>query len=69
MEGFQREIQRHIKQYDVIQGNEWKNITTHTIRQYHKIDSAPFQTGFNMQVVTVPTKAQIKYGWRCTLLE
>jgi hypothetical protein len=25
--------------------------------------------GFNMQVVTGPTKAQTTYGWLCTLLE
>jgi hypothetical protein len=29
----------------------------------------PFQTGFNMQVVTGPTKAQTQYGCLCTLLE
>jgi hypothetical protein len=56
MEGFQRELQRHIKQYDAIQGNEWEKITNHIISQYHKIDSAPFQTGFNMKVVSGPTK-------------
>jgi hypothetical protein len=69
MEGFQRELRRHIKQYDAIQESEWKNITNHIIRQYHKIDSPPFHMGFNMQVVTGPTKAQTKYGWLCTLLE
>jgi hypothetical protein len=69
MEGFQRELWRHIKQYDTIQGNEWKKITNHIISQYHTIDSSPFQTGFNMQVVLVPTKVQTKYGWLCTLLE
>jgi hypothetical protein len=41
MEGFQRELQRHIKQYDAIQGSEWKSITNHIIRQYHKTDSPP----------------------------
>jgi hypothetical protein len=69
VEGFQRELRRHIKQYDVIQGNEWKKITNHIIIQYHKIESPPFQTGFNMQVVTGPTKVQTKYSWICTLLE
>jgi hypothetical protein len=69
MEGFQRELQRQIKQYDAIQVSEWKRITTHIIRQYQKIDSQPLQTGFNMQVVTGPSKAQNKYGWLCTLLE
>jgi hypothetical protein len=54
MEGFQRELRRHIKQYDVIQGSEWKKITNHIIKQYHKIDSPPFNTGFNMLVVTGP---------------
>jgi hypothetical protein len=69
MEGFQRELRRHIKQYGVIQGSEWKKITNHIIRQYHTIDSPPFHMGFNMQVVTGPTKAPTKYGWLCTLLE
>jgi hypothetical protein len=32
MEGFQRELSRHIKQYDAIQGNEWKSLT-HLPRQ------------------------------------
>jgi hypothetical protein len=41
MEGFQRELRRHIKQYDVIQGSKWKKITNHIIRQYQKIDSPP----------------------------
>jgi hypothetical protein len=42
MEGFQRKLRRHIKQYDAIQGSEWNKITNHIIRQYHKIDSPPF---------------------------
>jgi hypothetical protein len=54
MEGFQRELSRHIKQYDVIQGNEWKKITNHLIRQYHKIESPPFQTGFNIRIIAGP---------------
>jgi hypothetical protein len=41
MEGFQRELRRHIKQYDAIQGSEWKKITNQIIRQYQKIDSPP----------------------------
>jgi hypothetical protein len=41
MEGFQRELLRHIKQYDAIQGSKWKKITNHIIRQYQKIDSPP----------------------------
>jgi hypothetical protein len=41
MEGFQRELRRHIKQYDAIQGSEWNKITNHIIRQYQKIDSPP----------------------------
>jgi hypothetical protein len=41
MEGFQRELKRHIKEYDAIQGSEWKKITNHIIRQYHKIGSPP----------------------------
>jgi hypothetical protein len=58
MEGFQRELQRHIKQYDKIQGRKWKKITNHIIRQYQKIDSPPFNTGFNMLIVTGPSKTQ-----------
>jgi hypothetical protein len=58
MEGFQQELRRHIKQYDAIQENEWKKITNHVIRQYHKINSAPFQMGFNMKVFTGLTKVQ-----------
>jgi hypothetical protein len=69
MEGFQRELQRHIKQYDAIQGSEWKNITNHIISQYQKTDSPPFNTGFNMLVVTGPAKTHTKYGWICALLE
>jgi hypothetical protein len=61
MEGFQRELRRHIKQYDAIQGSEWKKITNHIIRQCHKIDSPPFNTGFNMLVVMGPAKTQTKY--------
>jgi hypothetical protein len=68
MEGFQRELRRHIKQYDAIQGSEWKKITNHSIIQYQKIDSPPFNTG-KMLVVTGPAKTQTKYGWLCTLLE
>jgi hypothetical protein len=66
MEGFQRELRIHIKQYDAIQGNEWKKITNNIIRQYHRIDSAPFQMGFNMKVVPGPKKLHTKYGWLYT---
>jgi hypothetical protein len=69
MEGFQRELQRNIKQYDAIQGSEWKKITNHIIRQYQKIESHPFNMGFNMLVVTGPSTTQTKYGWLCVLLE
>jgi hypothetical protein len=69
MEGFQRELRRHIKQCDVIKGNKWKKITNHIIRQYQKIDSPPFNTGFIMLFITSPAKTQTKYGWLCTLLE
>jgi hypothetical protein len=68
MEAFQRELSRHIKQYDAIQGNEWKNITNHIISQYQKIDSPPFQTGFNFRITAGP-KLQTKYAWLCTLLK
>jgi hypothetical protein len=62
MEGFQRELRRHIKQYDAIQVSEWKKITNHIIRQYQKIGSPPFNTGFNMLIVMGPAKTQTKYG-------
>jgi hypothetical protein len=39
MVGFTRKLRRHIKQYDAIQGSEWKKITNHIIKQYQKIDS------------------------------
>jgi hypothetical protein len=69
MEGFQRELQRQIKQYDAIQGSEWKKITHHIIRKYQKINSPPLNTGFKMIVVAGPAKTQTTYGWLCTLLE
>jgi hypothetical protein len=46
-----------------------EKITSHIIRQYEKINSPPFNMGFNMLVVTVPAKAQTKYGWLCSLLQ
>jgi hypothetical protein len=58
MEGFQRELRRHIKQYYAIQGNEWKKITNHIIRRYQKIDSS-----------TGPSTTQTKYGLICVLLK
>jgi hypothetical protein len=69
MEGFQRELRRHIKQYGVIQGNEWKKITNNIIIQYQNIDSLPFNMGVNMFVVTSPAKTQTQYGWLRALLE
>jgi hypothetical protein len=69
MEGFQRELRRHIKQYDAIQGSEWKKITNHIIRQYHNIYSPPFNTGYNMLVVMGQAKTHTKYGWICALFE
>jgi hypothetical protein len=68
MEGFTRELRIHIKQYDVIQGSEWKKITNHIIKQYQKIDSPPFNTGFNMIIVQGPSTTYTKYGWLCILL-
>jgi hypothetical protein len=44
MEGFTRELRRHTKQYDAIQGSKWKKITNHIIKQYQKIDP-PIQHG------------------------
>jgi hypothetical protein len=61
MESFTRELCRHIKQYDAIQGSEWKKITNHIIRQYHKIYSPPF----NMIIVRGPSASDTKYGWLC----
>jgi hypothetical protein len=69
MEGFTRELPRHSKKYDVIQGSEWKKITNHIIKPYHKIDSPPFNTGFNMLVVKGPSPTHTKYRWLCVLLE
>jgi hypothetical protein len=69
MEGFQRELRRHIKQYDAIQGSQWNKFTKHIIRKYQKIDSPPFYTGFNMLVIMGPSTTQTKYGWLCVLLE
>jgi hypothetical protein len=46
-----------------------EEITNHIIRQYQKIDSPPFNTGFSMLVVTCPSATQTKYGWFCVLLE
>jgi hypothetical protein len=63
MEGFQRELRRNIKQYDAIQGNLWMKITNHIIRQYHTIGSAPFQTGFNMKIITGPKYKQNMVGY------
>jgi hypothetical protein len=67
MESFTRELRRHIKQYDAIQGSEWKKITNHIIRKYQKIDSQPFNTGFNMIIVQGPSASDTKYGWLCIL--
>jgi hypothetical protein len=39
------------------------------IRQYQKIDSPPFNTGFNMIIVRGASTADTKYGWLCILLE
>jgi hypothetical protein len=69
MESFTREIRRHIKQYDAISGSEWKKITNHIIRQYQKIGSQPFNTGFNMIIVQGPSASDTKYGWLCILLD
>jgi hypothetical protein len=57
-ESFQRELLRHIKQYDMIQRNEWKKITSQIIIQYHKTDSPPFQTGFNIKIPAGPKQQQ-----------
>jgi hypothetical protein len=69
MESFTRELRRHIKQYNAIQGSEWKKITNHIIIQYQKIDSQPFNTGFNMIIVRGPSASDTKYGWLCILLD
>jgi hypothetical protein len=69
MESFTRELHRHIKQYDAISGSKWKKITNHIIRQYQKIDSQPFNTGFNMSIVQGPSASDTKYGWLCILLD
>jgi hypothetical protein len=69
MESFTRELCRHIKQYDAIQGRECKKITNHIIRQYQKIDSPPFNARFNMIIVQGPSASDTKYGWLCILLD
>jgi hypothetical protein len=69
MESFTRELHRHIKQYDAISGSEWKKITNHIIIQYQKIDSQPFNTGFNMIIVQGPSVSDTKYIWLCILLD
>jgi hypothetical protein len=69
VEGFTRELRRHIKKYDAIQGSEWKKITNHIIKQYQKIDSPPFNTAFNMINVQGPSTTDTKYVWLCILLE
>jgi hypothetical protein len=69
MESFKRELRQHIKQYDAISGSEWKKITNHIIRQYQKIDSQPFNTGFNMIIVQGPSVSDTKYGWLCIFLD
>jgi hypothetical protein len=69
MESFTREIRRHIKQYDAISGRKWKKITNHIIRQYQKIDSQPFNAGFNVIIVKGPSASDTKYGWLYILLD
>jgi hypothetical protein len=69
MESFTRKIRRHITQYDAISGSEWKKITNNIIRQYQKIDSQPFNTGFNMIIVEGPSASNTKYRWLCILLD
>jgi hypothetical protein len=69
MESFTREIQRHIKQYDAISGSKWKKITSHIIRHNQKIDSQPFNTGFNVIIVKGPSASDTKYGWLYILLD
>jgi hypothetical protein len=68
MEIFQIELRRHAIQYEAIQGKEWKKITNHIIKQYQKISSPPFYTGFNMIVVDGPSTNQTKYEWIIKLL-
>jgi hypothetical protein len=68
MESFQRELRRHTIQYEAIQGREWKKITNHIIKQYQKIYSPPFYTGFNMIVVQSLSTNQTKYAWIIKLL-
>jgi hypothetical protein len=69
MESFTREIRQHIKKYDAISGSEWKKITNHIIRKYQKIDSQPFNTGFNMIIIEGPSALNTKYGWLCIILD
>jgi hypothetical protein len=54
MEGFQRELRRHITQYDAIQGSEWNKITNHIIRKYHG-KTHPLQHGIQ----------NARHNWSC----
>jgi hypothetical protein len=38
-------------------------------RKYHKIDSQPFNTGFNVIIVKGPAASDTKYGWLYILLD
>jgi hypothetical protein len=69
MESFQRVLRRHIIQYKAIQGTEWMKITNHIIKQYQKVDSPPFYTGFDMIVVNGPSAKQTKYAWILVLIK
>jgi hypothetical protein len=66
---FQRELRRHTIQYEAIQETEWKKITNHVIKQYQKVDSPTFYTGFNLIVVNCPSTNQTKTEWILMLLK
>jgi hypothetical protein len=62
MESYQRDIMRHLKQYENIKGTEWKKITNNIIKQYRKIDEPAFQTGLNAKILLGP-KNHKYYRW------
>jgi hypothetical protein len=56
MESYQRDILRHLKQYENIKGTERKKITNTIIKQYRKINEPAFQTGLNTKIFMGPTE-------------
>jgi hypothetical protein len=51
------------------EANGRKSPTIYIMKLYQKIESPPFNTGFNMLVIMGPSPTHTKYGWLCVLLE